>query len=157
MALYVPPPSVPSLTVAGRTFTDLKNLIVTSGGFAGAANGQCTPRRGSGSSGYLPSGSKAFRVLAIQFYAVSVAPGSFVGYFYCDNDLGIATATAATNGVYPGNDARCSYISSATSLATTDKSVEFVVDFLVPNGKYFSVTSNGSALNCSFRVYGYEE
>lgn len=157
MANLIVPPAIPTLTIGGRVFTDLTNLKVLVGGFAGTANGNCTMREASSSSGYTPSGSKAFRILAVQIIAISVAPGSFAGILYADNDVGLATNTAFTNAVYPGGDSRGGFFNSSASVVTTTFSYETALNFRVPNGKYPAVTNNASTFNCGIRIFGYEE
>lgn len=157
MANLIMPPAIPTLTVGGQVFTDLKNLKVLVGGFAGAANGNCTFRLPSGNSGYTPSGSNKFRFLAIQIVAISVAPGSFAQICYSDNDVGFVTNTAFTNQINPGADVRGGFFCSSSSVSTSTFSYEIAVNFLVPNGKYPGISNNASAFNCAIRAFGYEE
>lgn len=148
----VPPPAIPTLTVGGRVFTDVKNLIVLTGTIYGASNGSSGFRRFSGSSGYLPSGSKSFRIMAIRTMVVTT--GNPLPIFYCDNDLGMGTNTSPTNPVYPSGDAQ-NVIINPTAAGTGWYEIPF--DFLTPNGKYIGVTNGGTASSVRIQLFGYEE
>lgn len=143
----------PSLTIGGRVFTDLKNLIQLYAFVSGAGNGNCTFRRSDTTSGYTPSGSKTFRVLALRMevYTTFAGAGSLL---YSDNDVGIAAATAFTNAKSPLSGGQFPLVVQTTSNANIfDKPINFVV----PNGKYLGCTNNASAGVGSIVAWGYEE
>lgn len=148
----------PYLTVGNRIFTDLTNLKIVSSfaiGAAGADNN--SPRLYNGTSGYTPSGSKAFRILAAKFRNYDVSATYTAFYLgYCDNDLGINSAVTATNIVYLNGDQDSSTIMSGNIPITTD--IELNLNFLIPNTKYICIRGGGVTGNRTrILLYGYEE
>jgi hypothetical protein len=141
------PSAIPILTVGGRVFTDLANLIILTGGVGGAGNGNSTLRRLGGSAGYTPSVGKTFRALAVRV-TFNVAGSIYLGY--ADNDAGTNGSTAFTNLVYVGSN-----IANGVMAASVAQS-ESPVDFTCPNGKYPATTNAAGAANGTILVFGYE-
>jgi hypothetical protein len=158
MGLVVPPSYIPSLTVGGRVFTDLANLIILYGLVQGTTNVNGTFRRqtGTATAGYTPSGAKSFRALAIktqvQHTTATASYGHVIGY--SDNDVGVAAAAALTNFKQLGGGA-----SGFGAINSNNLNVfEYPIDFVVPNAKYLSqVASHANVVYCVSWVYGYEE
>lgn len=146
-------PTNNTLTVGGRVFTDFTNLIVLYASFGGATP-YSTARlmTGSGGTGYTPSGSNKFRVLAVQAFANGGAAGA-VGIGYGNTDIGFASAAASTTPVYPGggSSAQCLFMASSATVQA-----EASMNFLVPNGKYLQLLGDGVSY-ASCIIYGYEE
>lgn len=151
------PTNIPTLTVGGRVFTDLKNLITLTA-WLGTPNWSILRKVGA-SAGYTPSGSLAFRAWAIDFRpstATAVANQTGPSLFYADADTGLNNTTALTNRVNLGGDSTIGFGNSAV-LA---QSIQSAINWLMPNGKYMGVALDnaGSAgtRNIVF-IYGYEE
>lgn len=158
MANMIQAAGIPSLTIAGRTFTDLTNLVVLTGFVNGTTTTNCALRKQGGTSGYQVPASKTFKIAAIVVEALQSAAGnnSLVYLCYADNDVGISTATAFTNQVFMGGAAAAGVIGSAANPATSSQ-FQAAVQFDVPTGKYVSVQAASSALpSAVVRVYGYE-
>lgn len=157
MANLIVAPTIPSLTIGPRVFTDVKNLITLTGFVNGTTTVNTTMRQLNGSAGYTPSGAKAFRILAIrlQMQLSAVTSGVAGQVLYSDNDVGLNTASAFTNPKYPGNSASSAYVGCQSVLTNT---FEAAYDFLVLNGKFPGWTSGSSAyLTQQIFFYGYEE
>ncbi len=141
----------PSLTIGGRTFTDLSNLKILKTYCNG--NNLATARAPNGTAGYTPSGSKAFRILAVEYQSIATTSATPT-LCYSDNDLGFNSAGAFTNPVYEHG-------ASSDYIGFTDGDINGInakqaiqTNFLVPNGKYVGVV--GAAATVCW-IYGYEE
>ena len=147
----VTPNNIPTLTVGGRVFTDLSNLIILTGNCSGSSSGNGTLRKAGGTSGYTPSGSKTFVAKAIKV-AFGTA-GGLVQILYADVDIGASSATVFTNPVYIGGAPN----SSAEITGATSSIQESVLpDFIIPNGKFMCTNKLASATACTIQVFGYE-
>lgn len=143
-------PTQETITVGGKVFTDLENLIQLHGILV--SGGSCTLRKADSSSGYLPSGSNNFQVHAIQLFIA--ACGEFV-LLYSDNDMGVDTSTAPTNPVYPGGSLSCGILTLNGQYAA-GSIVSMLSNFIIPNGKYIAINYAGYPSDGVIRVYGYE-
>lgn len=145
-----------SLTVAGQVFTDLDNLIVLKGGIT-STNKRSTPRRGFSTSGYQVPVGKTLRVLALELVVTVVGSGEYLQIGYCDNDLGLAGTTAATNQKTLGTGAAVAGgkgdgILQCTTLGLFSANV--LMD--VPTGKYlFLENYQTGSYTAHVTLYGY--
>jgi len=145
-------PTRPSLTIANRTFTDVKNLKRLICYASGTNNGSF--RLPEAAAGYTPSGALRFQVLAIEYWSFQVAAlGEVALLAYSDNDCTIDAATALTNPVYPGGNAA---IAGLPWLVLPVGKYELATDFVVPNTKFLSVECNTAAARVFIAAYGYE-
>lgn len=148
------PQAIPSLTIAGRVFTDLKNLKVLIGGMNGAVNGVSTFRTMAGTPYVVPA-AKSFRIVAAEaILCVAGAAGTSLSIGYADNDCGVQTNTARTNAVLPGNYA---FSQGEFNTGATNNGTSKNMNFLVPTGKYPYVNNGGTAAVGIVYIYGYEE
>lgn len=148
------PALIPSLNIGGRTFTDLRNLKFLVGGVSGAANGNTSFREGTSTTGYAPPASKVFRVLAAR--SLVIATGTeWCSILYADNDVGFSTNTAFTNAKHSGGAAGVSSICLPSVISSAW--IETPYDFIIPTGKFLSVTNFASASTVRFQIFGYEE
>ena len=139
----------PYIIIGGRKFTDLTNLKTLYGYAAGGASKKCTFRTAVG-DGYQVPVAKKFVVCAVEF--TGSAANSFCQLGYSDNNVGLDSATAFTNPVYPGGN-----ISAGALLAaTTHTPYQYSFYFEVIASKYLGFT-NPSTGDVYARVYGYEE
>lgn len=147
----------PSLTIGGRVFTDLKNLIRLNCFATGTSTVRSTARLDSASSGYAVPAGKSLRILAARFRngggtLAQVAIG------YADNDVGITASTALTNGVFAsGSSTVGTTVPAAASVAFAGLA-EASLNFVVPTGKY-PVMQKDTASNVDMQceLYGYLE
>lgn len=149
----------PSLTVAGRVFTDLTNLIILycQAGIS-ATTTNCTFRKSGGSAGYTPSGSKAFKAyaLTIENYNSSTSVGAAAQLLTTTADAGFDTATAFTGPVYLAANGGATFFGSNS--VATGVPFQYAIDFVVANTLYLSYTVPGStSLGSHALVYGYEQ
>ena len=152
MATIIVPSAIPTLSVGGRVFTDLANLLTLSGYCAGGASPRTSFRKPATSAGYAPSG-KTFVVKAIRLNTATTAAASPLSIFYSDNDCGIGSATAATNQVYmAGASSVASLSQGAWVVATT---YEFALNFVIPAGKFVGM-ENGGTFSAPITIFGYE-
>lgn len=141
--------NIPYITVGGRVFTDLDNLIVLHGNVNGAANGNSSLRKASASAGYQVPVGKTFKIMAVEGF---VTTAGFGALGYADNDVGIASNTAFTNQVNAANSNNNSLAFATT--ATGNISNNFRFD--VPAQKFPLITNSGNTTVGQVRVYGYE-
>jgi hypothetical protein len=144
--------NAPSLTVGGRVFTDLQNLIIIRSHTAIAAN-YATPRRSGASAGYTPSGANKFRIVAVRLILNNSTSDTYLSY--ADNDSGVNTATTPTNEVFWGGNQQLAPLSSSFGVTAEPKfEYEIAHNLLIPNGKYIQTFASCDA---TFEIYGYEE
>lgn len=145
---------VASLTVGGRVFTDLKNLIVLYCGNA-ASNTYSTARLPNATAGYEVPGGKTLRISAMRIASFSgTGSGTSIGIGYSDNDAGIDVAVGSlTNPVHCGGSTGVTIVSGGRETGYFAADREASTNFTVPTGKY--LFARGSSL--SLIVYGYLE
>jgi hypothetical protein len=144
-------PSIPSLTVGGRVFTDLSNLVILMGHTLGTGNASSLRKPGS-STGYTPPVGKSFRLLALKIITNSSSQ-SGIRLLSSTNDIGNNTATSVTGASYIYGDSN-NYFTSGT---TPGGFLEAAIDFTVPFGSYLTILSGGSTSDCFVIAYGYEK
>lgn len=143
------PGTIPSLTIGGRVFTDLSNLKILIGSPQGAANSNSNFRR-AGLGVYVVPAGKTFRILA---YKVIIATAGTMYFGFCDNDVGVASATAPTNATYPVNN---SVQMLHSGIANTNTIVEFPCDMTATQNKYLFCSGGGGTFNGTVFLFGYE-
>ena len=143
-------PMIPNLMVAGRTFTDLTNLIVLNG-ICDNTNQYATLRLPNGTSGYQVPASRTLRILAVSATFSVVTGAAAVSIGYGDTDVGFSAASAPTTPVSLSNGGRAMYVGAGA----LKPPYEMATNFTVPTGKYPYV-SNSLSLG-SITVYGYLE
>ncbi len=150
MTAVANPTAVPSLTVGGRVFTDLANLITLYAFTTTALEYSCA-RKPTAAAGYTPSGAKKFVLhAAVNVTKATVADTSTVGY--ADNDLGVSSLAAPTNLV---SLAGSGSIQPIGGVSQSGEQRQFGgLAFEVPNTKFLYVV--GSAGPCQWVLYGYE-
>lgn len=147
---------IPSLTIGNRVMTDLVTMFILYGYALGTTNTNCTLRLANGTAGYAVTAAKTLTVHAIDIdggFGNSTAEGLSIGY--ADNDVGVKTAVAFTNGKYVGGDQLAGAFMAMSSVATSVK--QYAIDFQIPMGKYpfmQAIVTNAAAN--SVRLYGYE-
>lgn len=157
MAAVSYPPAIPTLTIGGRVFTDLENLVQLKAYVEGTTNVRGTARKLNASAGYqVPVGKKfvikAVRIIPTYASASALYPATIV---YADNDVGVAAATAFTNEVDIGGNVLIGQL--GTMLSTSFTLQEFVLNFEVPAGKYIGVRALTSSLTyAALDIFGYE-
>lgn len=144
--------TIPSLTIGGRVFTDLTNLIQLIGycDTTGSGNINSDLRRISTGASYAPSGT-TFSVKAVKLMSGD-ASGCVGRLLYSDASVGIGVATAFTTPIYEGNS---SSITGYVSGASLGSSYEAPSDFTIASGKYGGWANNGAGKAVP-RVFGYE-
>lgn len=145
--------AVPSLTVGGRVFTDLANLITlecfhTSGGSANS-----TFRVPGGAAGYQVPAGKTLRLWAASMMCNAASSGS-PALLYSDNDVGQQTATAYTNPSYKAGADAVPFLYSEGALTSP---VERGMNWTIPTGKYVGMKVTGNTNTIQMTVYGYLE
>lgn len=141
---------IPSLTVGGRVFTDLSNLIVLYGIAQSASH--TTLRKPGGSAGYQVTSGKTLTIYAVECFTVTAAAGAAFQLIYADNDVGVGSATAFTNPVYFAGDPNNAFFYNSA----TGASLQRAIWYPVPATKYVGMASGSSNdQNCFF--YGYEQ
>jgi hypothetical protein len=132
--------NVPTVTMGGRVFTDLDNLIYLSGAVPTGA--RCTLRKNNGSAGYQVTTGKTMTIYAAVGFPSTTSYGNFT-LFYADNDVGQSSSTALTNGVYLNGDSASRIIFYQANNAST-WGIGSPCNFAVPAQKYSGAeNSNG--------------
>lgn len=145
------PQAIPSITIGGRVFTDLKNLLILGGPTGGAVYGITTCRKQNGTAGYQTTAGKTLRITALEVTVLTAVATSCVSMGYSDTDLGRLVNTAPTNPVYMEGVAGYGFSTSETGI------YQYACNFTIPAGKYLFVNGNGNASLTQCRLYGYEE
>lgn len=157
MANMFMPPAIPSITIAGRVFTDVENLMLLKSYAEGTTNIRGTARKQNASAGYQVPVGKKFVIKAVRVQATNTASNAnqvaIVGY--ADNDVGIAASTAFTNPVYPAGSSTAGAVGAMTAISNVVQ--EFLLNFEVPAGKYVGIVAVATAVNyITVEIYGYE-
>lgn len=136
-----------SLTVGGRVFTDLANLIVIRNYATGATYSAMKSNATGTPTAYTPSGAKKLRVLAIE--AVTIEAGNSIRSMgSADNAVADNAAGAPTNPV----PWRLGVVSNASANAQMGTNAQqYACNEVIPNGKY------GYCQGIAMTMYGYEE
>jgi|SRR5579885_663857 len=142
------------ITVGGFALTrdaNLKFLVTT---LTGANQGSTWRDSAStAGAGYQVPAGKTFRVFAMRWTNTGVVAGSAWRLLYSDNDVGIASATAYVNPVYPGGSSTLGLMFRADTAGDFEK--PFLFD--VPAGKFPGLQNNtANALSGTFELIGYE-
>lgn len=147
-----PPSVVPSITIGGRVFTDLRNLKVLNGYSYNASANYVSLRLPNASAGYAVTTAKTLRITAGFGYAL--AASTLGSMCYGDNDVGGSGTTPPTNIVYMSGDANFGQLLNLS--ATSDADKFWVLNFTVPAGKIPCLKFNaGGGGRVTF--FGYEE
>lgn len=154
MASIQTPSAVPSITVGGRVFTDTSNLIVLYG-FGGGSSPNFSARKQGSSAGYQVPVGKVFKAQAVVVMPDSGTRNTLL-LGYSDNDVGVGTATAFTNGVGIAGGALTSNSGSLISGFSGGLPIGVATDFQVPATKFLSGQVGTTGLNATVIIYGYE-
>lgn len=140
--------TIPTLTVAGRVYTDLTNLIGLTA-IASSTVGTSGPRAHNATSAYTPSGATKFVITSVE--AVVGAAGA-LNIGYADNNCGFNSNTAPINPVYwkSGTTANVGSVMAPNAITKFD-----VNNFEIPNGKFALFFGDGTVV-ASVVIYGYE-
>lgn len=138
----------PTLEVAGRTFTDLLNLIILKY-YVTTSGSRSTGRKPSSTTGYQVTSGKTLKQYAWALAQNNTGSNSLM-IAYNDADIGFATSTAFTNPVYESGDINAVWNVAASQFTF----VSFPTDFGVVAQKYSSVQGSGGA-NAGSIIYSY--
>lgn len=148
-------PTGPSLTVGGRVFTDLTNLLTFACWATGTGStfGPCV--KTGGTAGYQVTSGKTLTI-----YAVLCSPDATgsVGFNLLYADTVVANGgsnSAPTNPIYFGGGGQTQGNFEMQSGAVGVQS-SFAPNFQAPSTKYLSVYNNGAG-NAHCLAYGYEQ
>lgn len=150
--------TVDTITVGGRVFTDLTNLIIIMTSITTASR-YGTFRKASASAGYTPSGGLTFKFGAIRMIPAGYAAGDSDScqLLYGDNDVGVNSAAAPTTPVFPGGGTVFEMGPQAVlTLQASAYGGEGITDFVVPNGKYPGAFHNGAGSLIVYQGFGYQ-
>lgn len=141
----------PSLTVGGRVFIDLTNLIQVCSIMN--AGGNTTFRKDYASAGYQITAAKTYYISAARTQITTVEAGGRIDWGYGDNDIGQGTTTAATNLKYQGNSAAFGTLRDTGVVGNQETSFSRVP---MPAQKYPQLVY-GTTMRGNTWLYGYEE
>lgn len=146
-------PVIPSVIVGNRTLIDNGSLMVLYCATNSATNRYCTFRKQDGSSGYTPSGTRSFHLLAVRSLSFNTTSANFT-IFQSGNDVGIMSSTSPTSVVNIGGNANLGTFYKSGAIGWTG---DYLADFVVSNGKYLSY-DNGGVLSIDLTMaFGYEQ
>ncbi len=150
--------NIDTLTVGGRTYTDLVNLISVCGQVATDSPAAMTPRKStSGSSGYAVTSGKTFKVSSLKLSKANTSSNDNFSFGYCDNDCGINSGTPS-NPIYFGTNSSTSALVYRNLTSTNDRIIEISIgNFNVPAGKYLFCKTESSSASFFVQFFGYEE
>ncbi len=143
--------TIDTLTVGGQVFTDLTTII----GLVAFSN---TNTNGSfrvpfAAAARVVTSAKTFTVNAVKVWTNSTAQLTQFKLAYSDNDVGMDTATALTNGVYYMTTSVGATMGAQLGLAPNNPAEFGFMMAAVPAGKYITAvfTNQGHAM-----LWGYE-
>jgi len=142
--------NAPTITVGGRVFSDLKNLIVIRTRVGVGGNLYGTARSLNASSGYQVPAGKTLRITAVREVGSTLNQAVSIGHG--DDDKGMNSAAAPTNAVWQIGDKDGVLGKNTNQYGVT----EFVTNFTIPTGKYpcAYTDSTGGAI---VEMWGYLE
>lgn len=142
-----------SLSIGGRVFTDLTNLIVLRAQSVGTAGHYNTFRKLNGTAGYQVTAGKTLTILAIKWNNLVASAGAGSTLLYGTNDVGLDSASAPTGATFQfGTSSGTAVVeidSNATSIHEAD------CNFQVPAADYPAMYSLGTGQQI-VTIYGYE-
>ncbi len=147
--------NIPLLEVGGVLFTDLNNLIVVQGQAASNSNSTC--RLPNATAGYQAVAT--YKVQAAIMRCGNSTAGQYVNISptYSDNDVGLNSATAFTNGVsYAGSGNNFFIAGSDGVSADNTRTHKYAMFFNVPTTKYFGFAKSGLANDTGVQAFGYD-
>jgi hypothetical protein len=139
--------TIDTITVGGRVFTDLTNMIILHGRHVGT-NG-CTLRKDSGSAGYQVTTGKTMTVYATRSWCINAANDTPT-LAQSDNDVGVNSATALTNAVQQAGSSSITYAPEYSVNTLGTQPSESVLAFPIAALKY--LTSKGATASADIRV-----
>lgn len=147
--------TIPTITVGGRVFTDLTNLIILIGVLENAGD-FTTLRKMNATSGYQVPGGKTFTAMAIKIAGAPQNIGCNHSVLYGDNDVGENSASAPATPVYAGGfTAPSATVQSVKDSGGALLFPEAAINFQVPTGKFMAHTADASVRSIVY-IYGYE-
>lgn len=140
---------IPNLTIAGRIFTDLKNLIYL---VAEADTDKYSSFFNLETGAYYtPSAGKKFRLCAFKVIKEVVAGrGDF--NFGTGSDYVYASTPAPTNYAILGAGPQACMLP-----ANDDYRIEEITNLILPNAKYLCMRNQSPSVALMVTVFGYEE
>lgn len=173
-ALTVSGAGVGTITICGQVLSTT-NLIHCFGRVNSTSNRSACARAGDNTStpsdysagkgtvgGANAANGKAFRIYVMRANVFTTSGGATIEPFYADNDLGNSSSGSFTNGVnfigLTNNNGGAILTSNGSGANTTmDQNITCNnLNWLVPNGKFPSFKSDGTA-GAFVEYYGYEE
>lgn len=125
--------TIPSITIGGRVFTDLDNLLILGANMSG--NKYWTFAEGNGTGDYQVPVGKTLQVLAVQTVCTTASNGVSI-LLYGDNAVD-NSSTPPTNPVFQFNN--------KNSFSAQPGVHSFITDFEVPAGKYIHALDNDTS------------
>ncbi len=147
--------TAPSVTVAGRTFTDLTNLKVLYcdlNGTGAITYNAC--KLASGTASYQVTAGKTLTIEACQVIAQVPVASSYFNAGYGDTDVGVRSAAAPTN--YTSRGAGTDLIPLGQGTTATLGYTQFLTRWVIPAAKYPTVKHTATSGYFGFICYGYE-
>lgn len=138
------PSQRPTITVGGRVFTNIADLIILA--TVNSTNLYGTFRISSGSSGYQVTSGKTYTVYAIRLFSTTASAWVSQAVGYGDTDVGLNSGSPPTNNVQ-------SFGTAIPSVAGT-ADAEAPMKFAIPAQKYPYIAGTGGT--CTAVIYGYE-
>jgi len=149
--------TIPTLDIGGRIFTDLTNLIVLQAQNTTTSHWG-TFRKPNSTSGYQVTSGKTLHILGAQSsIIVDGGAGGNATVLYGDTDVGIDSASAPTNPIYPYGTVAVS-ISGSIPLNLAPGVYPQSLNFDVPATKYPALyVPAGTGQQVQITIYGYEQ
>jgi len=147
MAVLIPG-AKESITVGGRVFTDLPNLILLQG-FANTAGNITTPRAGGATAGYVVPSAKTLKIQAVRLVS-STNTISRAYLLYGDTDVGMDSGSLPTTPIYlagGGISIHSLVAGAANAVGLSGPGYnEIACDWRIPTGKYPAVGISGGGV-----------
>jgi hypothetical protein len=146
----------PFLTVGGRVFSDLTNLIVL---YAQVGDGKFSVfgAQGAGGGRAVTTG-KTFTLSAFRvYYSVAAAANVFTASIgYCDTDIGLNSNGPIVNSVNLYGDTADNSGQILGSVLPENNVIDVPTLFTIPAGKFIYVVNSISGQSLNIMLFGYE-
>lgn len=143
--------NIDTLTVGGRTFTDVSSNLIELAVAAQSATQFGTARKLNASSGYAVTAGKTLTIYAARITIITAGSGAGLNLLYGSSDVGMGSGSTPSGVFYmAGSTTSTLNINQNASLGYQ----EFAVNFSVGSGLFPGILINGGSV--SGILFGYE-
>lgn len=148
----------PTLTIGGRVFTDLDNLVHLGGVTGADTNATFSKFDTFATAGYSPPANENFVILAVRVINLAGTNIS-ISLGYADNDVGHDSGSAFTNAVFTlSGDTTARSTFAIDGVATEQQITDYATKIVIPanaTSKFPMYQDSGGAVTTTVYAWGY--